>query len=231
MALVDQLRILASDTPDGKPVPGEKLGSEVTMPVDGTNRVFRLKSYPLVGANASAGSVYVTILGTGAVFRSQTGFTITDYVNGFITFTVAPNPGTAGPNDGLYVDYNYNWFNDAKYTEFLNEGAQNLQLDAAVDPTKVPSGLVPALLQYALGSFFRARAAQYADRYPSSGGEAGQNVQTVPQGYRAMANDCMKRGDSLRDDYYKRQGQRLAPAWASNRTYPPPAIDPITPPR
>ncbi len=223
--LIVSLRLLANDDSASKTIWDENLGSDPTTPVDGANTKFRLKSIPLVGTT-TPGSVYITIIGTGAAYRTQSGFTVNDFTLGLLTFSPAPNPGT-GQGAGVYASYNYYWFSDAKYTEFLNEAYSDLSLNAAVDPTQIPLGLEPAMLQYALARFFKARASQYMERYSSSGGEAGQAVESVSKGYLQAASQAEKRGDTLRDSFYKKQGQQLTPAFQTNRTAP--RIDPITP--
>lgn len=215
--LIASLRTLASDNTDSNVIYGEKIGDTQFL-VDGTNRLFRLRNVPLVGANAGVGNVYLTRPGTS--YRIQTGFTITDVANGIITFTVAPTA-----NESIYADYNYYYFSDAKYTEFLNEAASNLLLNATDDPTTVVAGLIPAMMQYALALFFKARASQYQSRYSSSGGEAGQSVESVASGYAKLAAAAEKRGDTMRQAFYENQSQNFSPgvAVANYR------IDPITP--
>src|SRR5216684_235820 len=109
--LILSCRILVHDSPDDKTVFSEQLGGsdQLAFPVDGSNKTFRLKNAPMADANTamSADALYtwVTIIGTGAVVRSQlhTLFTVTDRVNGIIAFVAAPNPGTTVPNAGIYV--------------------------------------------------------------------------------------------------------------------------------
>lgn len=233
--LITSLRILSHDGPTDHVVFGETLGSRPDgLIIDGINTTFRLggedgHSLPLV-----ASSVYMTApggfypfgvggFGTGAYggtyVRTQQGFTVVDLVNGFVTFTYPPSVGMV-----LQADYNCYWFSDAQYTEFLNEAAQTT-LSGISGPTFVPTGLVQAMLQFALALFFESRASQYAERYATSGGEAGQSVDSVAKTYMSLSDKAMKRGQSYRDDYYKRQGQREAPASAVI-TF---RIDPITP--
>jgi len=227
-SLITSLRLLADDGPDSKVVYEEKI-TRATTPADGSNKIFRLSSIPVVTS-----SIYITIIGTGATYRTQTGFTLTDAANGIITFVTAPNPG-AGSGNGVYADYNYQYFSDEKYLEFLVEGSENLQLSQTPpDPSTVVSGLVPALLQYGLSMFFKARYAQYASRYASTGGQAGHSVEVVGQTYLKAADMAEKRADKLRDDYYKKQGQSLTPAYAGTSILGAQIasqIDPISPPR
>lgn len=230
--LTTSLRALTGDSLDAKVIFSEQLGGadQPAFPVDGSNTTFRLKNAPLSDGNSagSADTVYtwVTIVGTGATVRSRlhTLFTVTDYVNGIIHFVSAPNPGSATPAAGVYVDYNYVWFSDAKYLEFLNQAA-NMTLAGVVDATQIPEGLAEAMLQYAVGYFWKARASQYADRYQSSGGDAGEQVQTVTQAFLALAKEAQSRGDYLKKDYYQSQGQQNLPSSQDSNVN----FDPITP--
>lgn len=230
--LTTSLRRLTHDDVDDKVVFSEQLGGndQLAFPVDGVNRTFRLKSAPLANPNTSgtqdATYVWVTIIGAGATVRSQshTLFSVTDQVNGIITFAVAPNPGSAVSNAGVYVDYNFFWFTDAKYQEFLNQAA-NMTVAGVTDATQIAEGLVEPMLQYAIAYFWKARASQYAERYESTGGDASQRVQTVTQAYLALAKEAQSRGDYLKKDYYQRQGQRDLPSSQDGNV----SFDPITP--
>ncbi len=218
-ALIVTLRSLAQDADVSKVIFGENICADPATPADGVNTHFRLRSAPVV-----SGSVYISTV--GGSYRSQTGFTV-DLPTGIVTFTVAP-----AANAQMVADYAFYWFADAQHTEFLNQAGDNLQLGQnPLDLTTVVIGLQPALIQYALANLWRARASQYAEKYASSGGEAGESVQTVAEAYIKLARAADKRGDELRDGYYSKQGQKLDVSYASPRTYPAPGFDPITPRR
>lgn len=226
--LITSLRTLAHDKLTDKAIFGEQLGGsdQLAFPVNGSNTVFRLKQIPLADAAGTAGAalyVWVTIVGTGAVTRTHNGFAITDPLNGIITFTAAPNPGSSN-NAGVYVDYNYVWFTDTVYTEWLNQAANDTYA-GVTDATQIPEGLIEAMLQYALYYFYMNRATQYAERYESSGGDAGEQVQTVTQAFTALAKAAKASGDAKRKDYYQRQGQRDLPSSQDGNV----TFDPITP--
>src|SRR5579863_4890427 len=111
--LTTKLRTLTHDAPDDKVIFSEQLGGAdmLAYPVDGANTTFRLKNIPMadIAQAGSADAVYtwVTIIGAGAVVRSQvhTFFKVIDPANGIIQFVSAPNPGSATANAGVYVDY------------------------------------------------------------------------------------------------------------------------------
>jgi hypothetical protein len=234
--LITDLRILVEDAPDSKIVYGEQLGlsDQPMFPVNGVNKNFRLKKPLLSDYVGSALYTWVTVVGTGAVARTQVGFTIADQINGVISFTSAPDPGggtypTAPPN-GVYVDYNYEWFSDAKYAQFLYQAAQ-MTLAGTTDPTTIPNGLTDAMLQYGVYLTFTALAGRFAQEFASSGGEAHADAQQPAQVYRSLAKDAKANADQLKKDFYMRQGQREAPAFVNPTSFPPSRFDRITPRR
>lgn len=211
-ALIVSARTLAKDTSTSNFSRETPNGAN-----DGSNKHFTLGYRNVIVAN-----VFVTI---NTSYRSQSGYTFDDTASGIssaalLTFTAAPASG-ASP---FLVDYNYYWFTDAEYTEFLNDSAMKL---GQTDPTLVASNMVDILLQYCLGYFWQARATQYAHRYASSGGQVGQSVQDVTKAFKALADAAFKLADGMRDMFYKRQGQREAPATATVNY----GIDPMTPVR
>ena len=229
--LTTSLRILTHDAPDDKVIFSEQLGGSdmPAFPVDGSNKVFRLKSVPLADVTGIAGAAlytWLTIRGTGAVQRTHAGFKIDDPANGIVEFTVAPNPGSTNPTDGVYFDYNYFWFSDVKYQEFLNQAA-NMTVAGVVDATQIVEGLIEAMLQYGVAYFWKARASAYGDKIESTGGDASNRPQTVTQAFLALAKEAQSRGDFLKLDYYKRQGQRELPSSQDGNVN----FDPISPMR
>lgn len=227
--LVTALRILTHDAPDDKVIFSEQLGGSdnVAFPVDGSNKIFRLKNIPLVDPAGLAGAAvytWLTIRGTGAVQRTHAGFKINDQANGIVEFTVAPNPGTTNAADGVYFDYNYYWFSDVKYTEFLSQAA-NMTVAGVTDATVIVEGLREAMYQYAVAYFWKARASAYGDKIESTGGDAANMPQSVTTAFLALAKEAQSRGDYLKADYYKAQGQRESPSSQDGHVN----FDPITP--
>jgi hypothetical protein len=204
--IITRLRILSNDTPTSNLLTVETPSGAT----DAVNTKFRLQQRPVV-----TGSVYLSF---GTTFRTQTGFTV-DLVNGILTITAAP-----AANTELKVDYNFYWFTDTDHTEFLNDAAEML---GNTDPTLVPSGLGMAMLQYALGYFWQRRASQYAHRFSSSSMGNAAQVDQVTKNFTTLAAASFKLGDNFREMYYKRQGQREAPASGTGAF----AFDPYTPPK
>jgi hypothetical protein len=182
---------------------------------DGSNTHFSVQFPIIVTASVKWSSA--------SHYRVVTGVTIDDANLGYISINPAPEAGTQ--NAPFFVDYYFNWFADSDYTEFLNDAARDLVGNG--DPTLVIDGLISALLQFTLGHYWQARANQYASRYSSSGGMAGQSIDKVADRFGTWADQAFKLGQTLRDDYYKDLSQREKFA-SKIINY---AIDPMTPPR
>jgi hypothetical protein len=227
-ALILSLRAMADDLPDSKISWQETLGSsdQPAYQVNGSNTLFKLKHAPLSDYAGAAIYSWASIVGAGATVRSQTIFTIVDQVNGIISFTSAPNPGTA-QGQGVYLDYNWQWYTDAKYNEFLSRAA-GLTV-AGSTPLQIPEGLLESMMQFGLYELQNALATRFAQEAASSGGEARIDAQTKSQAFRVLAKDSMANGINLQKLYYQRQGGREAPAWGNLTAYPPSRFDKITP--
>lgn len=208
--LITNLRQLSNDTPTANLISRETMKPKP----DGTRKKFYVDYQDLV-----SGSVYTTIGNTDAGFRIQTGFTV-DLANGIITFSAAPAAGS----DPFTADYNFYWFTDTDYTEFLDEASKQLSVLTA---EQVPSALSMALMQFGLFYFWQRRASQYASRYASTGGLSSQNVDTVTKNFRDLAKAAWDSGTKFRDDYYLKQGEQNQPA-AAVFNY---GISPYTPKR
>ena len=210
-ALITSIRTKGNDTSTSNLVLGESPVGQGNQKNDGSNTHFRLQNTNLV-----TGSVYVTI---NTSYRATTGFTM-DLVNGLVVFASAP-AANANP---FYIDYNFQWFTDTDYTDFITDATRDLGY-SYVDPTTVPDTLIPALEQYALYYYWTRRASRYAHKYSSSGGSAGQQVDVVTENFLSLAKMAKKCGVDLRDDYYKKQGRQYDPA-SGTVTY---QFDPMSP--
>ena len=222
-SLINKLRILAQDTTQSHTIYSESLGTDPVFPINGSNVTFRLKSIPVVAAppfSSPTWSVYITTNVSGTITpRNQTGFTLSDPFNGIVTFGSAPLSGTL-----ITADYNYLWFPDASYNEWLVEAAQQT-LAGVTDPASIVEGLVEPMLQYALSHFAMARASFFGEQIRASGGDQSQDAQSKADFYRNMAKDAYNKAVALQALYYQRQGQRYAPAYGDIQHN----WDPITP--
>ena len=203
-AAIVKVRTSLGDSAAGKLQRGENLPK-----ADGSTTIFFLQNFNIV-----PGSVFVT---QDTSVRSQAGFTEDD-INGIITFAVAP----VATLTTFRADYNYYVATDAEYTEFINDALSMLGLD---DVAAVPVGLESALVKLAQYGFFTKRATDYATRYNSNAGGAMFAVESVCANFTKLATANFNQGTQMRDDYYKRQGRRAAPA-SGSIAYDPPDYTP-----
>jgi len=192
--LTAKVRLSANDTATSNFHPQE-------APVglrNGANKVFRL-AY----VNPVAASMYLTY---GSTIRSASGFSILDAPSGYIEMGAAPDSGATQP---FFFDYFHQWFPDADYGSMIDEATEALGEVAGVATVE---GLYPALVQYALSRFWIRRSSQYANVYATRGGPADARPESVTQQFLDLSREAEKRGQDLRDAYYKRFGKRAAPA-------------------
>ena len=197
--LVAAIRAEADDTEASNPMYGQTAQGTV----DGTNTLFKLPDTNIISDPVNTQYNPWLISGSPAV-RSQSGFTY-DPLTGYVTLGSAP---AAGSNPPL-MDYYFNWYVDADYNTFIDRATEDL---GGVAGVAVIEGLWPALIYYSLARYFKRRATSHAYKYQTSGGSASANPTTPAQNFRQLAKDALAAAIVSRDDYYKRQGQRNAPA-------------------
>ena len=206
--LITKMRMFADDSPSANYIRGETLKPKP----DGVRVRFFLDYQ-----NIAKDSVFITKGAGEANYRLTTGFTL-DLQNGIVTFDVAPVSGVSP----FEADYNFLWFTDADYQNFLNNSAIYL---GSPDAISVIAGLQPAMYQFGMHHYWIRRASHYAHKYASTGGMASHSVDVVTKNFKDLAESAWEKGIQFRDDYYKRLGQREAPA-STSEAY---AIDPFTP--
>jgi len=209
--LVPRVRILTSDTSTSNP----HFGETPTGKRNGTNKTFRL-AFP----NPVTGSIFMTY---GTTIRASTGFVVLDGPSGYLTVDPAPDADGASATQPFYFDYFSQLYLDAEYNSMLDQATAWL---GGVAGTDLAEGLYPAQCSYAASVFFTRRAAQEAPKYASSGGGASAAPQTPTEAFLKLARAAVKDAENFRDMYYKRQGQRHAPA-SGSITY---GMSPGTPP-
>jgi len=158
-------------------------------------------------------------------FRRITDFTATSsplgvYLNGSIVTVASDNTATGdfvlsvAPVDGdlLEASYYSQNFIDTEIDEFLSKASSWLGL--GVDPTTVPDGLWESCLKYAASSAYLKMAVKMQDPLSTmyrADDMPQKDVQLVVKGFSDMAESFQKMSRSLRDDFYRRQGQALQP--------------------
>lgn len=156
--------------------------------------------------NASP-TAYDTNLGWFTINSSPTATT-----NGSVTSYPAPT----GPVNTCYVDYYFQRFSDTDINNYLTEalnflGSIYLSIDQAVGEHQT------AAIKYAASLAMAAQAARAAELADQQLGQARANLDNLSKKWETRAAALDKEAFTMRDDYYKRYGQRNAPAIGMTR--------------
>lgn len=201
-AATDDLRRLMADGPTDKIAYDKKL---IGLP-NGVNvrfKSFEARRVTNFSSPTSPEGVYVN--GAAVTVASD------DPVSGALVLTIAPVDG-----DSVTGTYYYQWFLDADVQQFVQNAVERVL--SVPDPTKVPDGLAPAILHYASAEAFNKLAMRWTTDIAAT--YLMEDMPRDKQGnlinpYLQMAKQMEKTGETLRNDYYSRQGQSNAPLFAS----------------
>ena len=195
-AIITSIRNLIHDNATDK----LQLAEDLT-PQAGTPKAY-LSQRPVV-----SGSEQITLNGVLAVKTTQ--YTI-DYPTGCITWVGTP----ALP---IIATYAFNDFTDDQLTTFVTSGLQFIGASTGPDNTYADLALVPQSLQeavehYAMHHAYNALATAAARLYRASSGKMNVDKDGIAKKFKDLADDNLKDAITIRDDFYKRQGRRNAPA-------------------
>lgn len=124
----------------------------------------------------------------------------------------------SAPADGTYVEATYylQWFTDDEIVTFLGNAMQWLGLGS--DYTTLVDGLQPAALKYAASEAYQKMSIRWAlelsDIYKMQD-QISPEVKTLQDPYKDLTKEFKKQATEARDEYYKRQGQSLAPLYGT----------------
>lgn len=174
--------------------------------VDGINTIFKTFEYRRVTDFSDSPDFPLGIYLNGAAL-SATGIVQDDPESG--TFQVTPAPNN---RSSIRAYYYYQWFTDQELNSFLVNASDWLGLG----PTYInlPDGLNAAALRFAAQEAYEAAAMKYATRasevYKLEDAPTEDILKSM-EAFRSMADNFMDKAKEMRDDYYTRQGQSLAP--------------------
>jgi hypothetical protein len=179
--------------------------------VNGTNLIFKTFEFRRVTNLKTQVGPSLGVFVDGVRLSEVTGITSDDPAVGEVILTAAPLDGSV-----VEATYYSQWFLDAELDAFLRSATEWLQLGS--DPTNIPGGLQPAAKYYAAQEAYHKLCSRWAEmqsetfRFEDS--PSGETKTPVDY-YRALANDARIKSEKLRNDYYSRSGQQLAPLFAS----------------
>jgi len=200
---IEEIRQVLSDGPTDK----ERWRKRCIGVVDGVNTVFKT-------LESRRDTDFTTATGAEGVYINNVRVTVAadDTELGEFTLAVAPADTGVFPE----ATYYYRWFNDNELTTFLNKASE--WLGTGSDYTLVIDGLQPAAMNWAAGLAYQ----KLSIRWSESRSDAYKlEDQPDPTSYSTsnpwaqLANQYKKDAVALRDAYYTRQGQALAPRFVS----------------
>lgn len=175
--------------------------SEFGYSIDGTNKTFVVKNFPVVPGGFSRVVADNTV---------TTNFTPTESTGQLVM--------TTPPATSLYVSYYFQLFSDAVWTEFVTFGMQQINLSgisesAATDVPNVPEGLIAALKTYINATFCRRVAQQTGLWYNQRLQERVEDRNDISNKWLKLAESAQKLGDAQRMAYYTGSGAESSPAF------------------
>lgn len=197
---ITALRNILADGPTDKYAALKK----VFGAVDGVNLNFKTFEYRrLTDFTAPTGSL--------GVFKNGALITPTSDDPAFGQF-ILNESDVPSNRDAIAASYYYQWFLDAELDSFLQNACTWLGFGATY--INLDDGLNAAALRFACQDAYEYLAAKYATRaaeiYKLEDTPSEDILKSV-QAFQAMADNFMDKASKLRDDFYTRQGQSLAP--------------------
>lgn len=165
--------------------------------IDGANKLYTLAYYPVCNVSS------VVVIVDGAVI-SPAGYTL-NAAMGRITLATAPAVS-------ITLDYYFQAFTDADITVWINHGVQQCGFTAI---SQLPDVMSAAIEKFAIAAGCLAWSRKYADgSFSWTTGPETVDKKQITASYKALHDANFKAAIDIRDDYYKRFGQRNAPAGA-----------------
>lgn len=202
-AAVLALRNLIHDGPTDK----RAINKKVIGVMDGTNSTFTTFENRRLGSFTAP--VFPLGVYVGGVLVPGNKVTQDDPASGAFQLdpTVLPNNRQA-----LTASYYYQWFLDVDLEQFLGDASSWLGLGATY--TGIPDGLNAACLRFAAQEAYEKAAMRYTTRMSEAfqlEDAPSEDVLKSVDAFKSMASDFMEKAETMRDDYYERQGQAKAP--------------------
>ena len=199
------LRNILFDGPTDKRANNKK----VLGVVDGVNTTFTTFEYRRTESFQTAAFPTGVFLNGNAISPSL--ITADDTGSGIFQVTGAgiPLPAT---RDVLTATYYYQWFLDSELDQFMQNASSWLGLGLSY--ANIPDGLNAACLRFAAQEAYEAAAAKYSTRvsevYQLEDAPSEDILKSV-QAFKDMSTSFLDKARDMRDDFYTRQGQSLAP--------------------
>lgn len=202
---ITALRTLIKDNPTDKLCSNKAV---IAPAIDGVNRVFKTFEYRRVTNFTTASAFPLGVYKNGAPL-APTAITQDDTDSGNFQVAVSVVPNN---RDTIRATYYYQWFTDPELQSFLENASTWLGLGTTY--INLPDGLNSSALRFAAQESYLAAAMKYSTRasevYKLEDAPS-EDILKAMTAFQDMADHFMETAKALRDDYYTRQGQSLAP--------------------
>jgi hypothetical protein len=188
-----------------------ELGTPATRRIDGVNTLFQVAHFPVLSAVPLSSVIQVQDdVGNpfGVSAAPPTNLTL-----GLINLTSAP----ASPAQAVFFTYFSIFYLDTDYIRWIQRAMEELGFTAVTsltDQIGIDPRLNPALISFAKYLVYKMNATQTANFFDFSVGGKDEKKGMEAVNWEKLAAAELKVFQGLRDDPYKRQGRREAPAWA-----------------
>lgn len=202
---ITALRTLIKDNPT------DKLCSvkQVIGTVDGVNLIFKTFEYRRVTDFTISPTPFPLGVYKNGTQIDPTNISQDDTDSGAFQLAIAVVPSN---RDSIRATYYYQWFEDAELDTFMQNASTWLGLGATY--INLPDGLNASALRFAAQEAYLAASMKYATRASEvfkTEDAPSEDVMKSVAAFKDMADSYMETAKDMRDDYYTRQGQSLAP--------------------
>jgi hypothetical protein len=195
---------------------------DLTAQINSVNTRLRLTNRNIVlVADGAPTNLTVYVNGVATAYASI------DKVSGVVVMNSAPTTGSL-----VLVEYYFVLIADADYIDFAKDASRFVgttpTFTALTDNSGVADLLVDACDHYIVHHCATKMSSLTSWYYQANAGNKSFNKDRLADKFSKTADEEMKTAVQLRDDVYKRQGQREAPAMVQSTIVP---LGPFTPPR
>lgn len=174
---------------------------------DGTNITFKTFEYRRV-TDFTTATFPLGVFKDGIAIATNK-VTVDDTATGTFKLDITVTPST---RVALTASYYYQWFTDTDLITFLTNASTWLGLGPLY--YNLPDGLNAAALRYAAQEAYEMAAMKYSTRAAEVfqlEDAPSEDILKSIAAFQSMADNFMDKASKMRDDYYTRQGQSLAP--------------------
>jgi|SRR5271166_375333 len=193
--------------------PQDKLAAQkkVFGTVDGVNTIFKTFEYRRLTDFTLAQFPLGVFLNGAQIDSSEIDQDDTGSGTFIIDISAFP-AGLPQSRTSITASYYYQWFVDAELDQFLQDASNWLGQGSTY--INLPGGLGPVALRFAAQEAYEALASKYSVRIAQTyqlEDAPSEDILKSIQAFKEMSEGFLAKAETMRNDFYTRQGQSLAP--------------------